>query len=328
MSTETNLKVIESFKGQGKAYKDDDFIADVDFSIKEIEMLPGPEPSPIALSTGVVEQRNICGILESPLAESFYNNIGAKMKLHAQDGRVLDFTVTHKLGGNSCLIQGHGGFKIDEESKLIPGTPLPLWESNTEFQVIRKQMEGRTLVGVQDSYMIYQFAQHVRSLAGEVAEVGVYKGGTARLLAKAFEKSEKGIHLFDTFSGMPITDPSKDHHRQGDFADVTYEEVEGYLSDCSNVHLYKGFFPETAGPVADKQFCFVHVDVDIYQSVLSCCQLFYPRLASGAAMIFDDYGRLSCPGARAAVDEFFANKKECPIYKGHAYSAQAFVFKF
>jgi O-methyltransferase len=30
-------------------------------------------------------------------------------------------------------------------------------------------------------------------------------------------------------------------------------------------------------------------------------------------MVFDDYGFPTCPGARKAVDEFFANKPETPI---------------
>jgi O-methyltransferase len=211
--------------------------------------------------------------------------------------------------------------------EMIPGTPLPLWEMDVQFQAIRKLMEGHTLVGVNDSYTIYQFALHVKSLPGDVAEVGVYKGGTAWLLAKAFEATGKDVHLFDTFGGMPPTDSSRDHHKQGDFDDVTYEEVREYLGDCPHAHLYKGFFPDTAVAVEAKTFCLVHVDADIYRSVLDCCQFFYSRLTSGGVMIFDDYGRLSCPGAKAAVDEFFAAKAEHPIYNGHSHSAQAFVIK-
>ena len=88
--------------------------------------------------------------------------------------------------------------------------------------------------------------------------------------------------------------------------------------------MYAGLFPDTAGPVAETAFCLVHADVDIYTSVLACCHFFYPRLVSGGVMIFDDYGRQSCPGARAAVDELFADKPERPVYLP---SAQAFVVK-
>jgi len=33
----------------------------------------------------------------------------------------------------------------------------------------------------------------------------------------------------------------------------------------------------------------------------------------GGVLLFDDYGYASCPGARAAVDEFFADKPEVPV---------------
>jgi O-methyltransferase len=66
------------------------------------------------------------------------------------------------------------------------------------------------------------------------------------------------------------------------------------------------------------------VDVDIYRSVLDCCRFFYPRLVTGGAIVFDDYGRNSCPGAKAAVDEFFADTPEQPVYVA---TGQAFVVK-
>ena len=31
-------------------------------------------------------------------------------------------------------------------------------------------------------------------------------------------------------------------------------------------------------------------------------------------MIFDDYGFLTCPGAKQAVDTFFSDRPEAPIY--------------
>ncbi len=41
-------------------------------------------------------------------------------------------------------------------------------------------------------------------------------------------------------------------------------------------------------------------------------------------MVFDDYGFLSCPGAKEAVDAFFTDKPEQPLYLS---TAQAVVFK-
>jgi O-methyltransferase len=55
------------------------------------------------------------------------------------------------------------------------------------------------------------------------------------------------------------------------------------------------------------------VDVDVYRSILDCCEFIYPRLKTGGVMVFDDYGFPTCPGARKAVDEFFTGKPETPV---------------
>jgi O-methyltransferase len=127
-------------------------------------------------------------------------------------------------------------------------------------------------------------------------------------------RAKKVLHLFDTFEGMPCPDVTVDHHRKGDFADTSLDSVRRQLEGCGDVQFYKGFFPDTAGPIQNSRFCLVHVDADIYRSVKDSCAFFYPRLEKGGIMVFDDYGFPSCPGARKAVDEFFADKPELPVY--------------
>lgn len=189
------------------------------------------------------------------------------------------------------------------------------WDYEEHFENIMEQVVGKTLVDRVRCYMLYQYAAHVATLAGDVAEVGVYKGGTAKLLSRSFSQTQKSIHLFDTFMGMPATtDPARDIHKPGDFRSTSFERVRAYLSDCTNVSLYQGLFPDTSGPIEHKTFCMVHVDADIYRSVGDCCTFFYPRLERGGVMIFDDYGEKTCPGAKMAVDEFFADTPEKPCY--------------
>ena len=198
--------------------------------------------------------------------------------------------------------------------QLPSGTPnsiLPR-DDYDHFNDLMSEVIGHTVVDKRRCLMIYQYAKQVSGLSGDVAEVGAYKGGTARLLAKAFEPEAKIIHLFDTFSGMPPPEPGKDLHKEGDFDNTSLEEVKTYLDDCKNVRFYPGLFPDTSKPVENTTFCLVHIDVDIYKSVMDCCKFFYPRLQRGAIMIFDDYGFWGCPGVKMAVDEFFSNTPENP----------------
>jgi O-methyltransferase len=200
--------------------------------------------------------------------------------------------------------------------RIAAGAPaaLPLWDADPIFGRLFDQLIGYTLVDKVRCFMLYQCAKNSARIAGDIAEIGVFRGGTAKLLAKTSAPDGKTIHLFDTFAGMPSVDASADVHRAGDFANTSLAAVQAYLRDCSNVRLYQGIFPATAAPVEQRSFALVHIDVDIYQSVLSCCIFFYPRMEHGGMMIFDDYGFWSCPGAKKAVDEFFMDKPEVPIY--------------
>jgi O-methyltransferase len=205
------------------------------------------------------------------------------------------------------------GFKL---IRRIPGidAPLSLWESDQHFNEIYSAISTRTIVDKTRCYMIYQCAQHALSINGNVAEVGVYKGGTTKLLSNVFKETDKKIYAFDTFAGMPQSDPSKDTYKEGDFGDTSLENVTAFLSDCKNVSIYKGIFPISPNPAESDTFCLAHIDVDIYKSVLDCCAFFYPRMSKSGIIIFDDYGFTLCPGALKAVDEFFSDKPERSVY--------------
>ncbi|MGM3941125.1 TylF/MycF family methyltransferase, partial [Salmonella sp. NW387] len=73
------------------------------------------------------------------------------------------------------------------------------------------------------------------------------------------------------------------------------------------------------------RYCFVHVDVDLYQPTRDSIQFFYPRMVPGGIMLFDDYGSgMQSPGAARAVDDFMAGNPEPVI---DAPTAQAFIIK-
>jgi len=181
-----------------------------------------------------------------------------------------------------------------------------------EWRARLRADDPRSLVPLHAKYILYCLAlDATRRCKGDVAECGVYKGGTAKILADL--ASDRPVHLFDTFSGMPETDPRRDLHKRGDFADTSLESVRTYLADHNNVHFNEGMIPQSLDVVQDRSFSFVHVDLDIYSSIRAACQFFYPRLERGGILLFDDYGYPSCPGARTAVDEFFADKPEITV---------------
>jgi O-methyltransferase len=183
------------------------------------------------------------------------------------------------------------------------------------FEGLVGAIRGNTLITEDRLFFLYQCARHASFLSGAGAECGVYKGGSAWLLAEAFRRfsPQKKLFLFDTFEGMPAADPIRDLHRMGDFNDTSFGAVRDCFNGHENVFINKGLFSETLRSVDNHVFSLVHADCDIYTSVKECCEFFYPRMVSGGIIVFDDYGFDSCPGAKLGIDEFFDDKPEKPI---------------
>jgi len=195
----------------------------------------------------------------------------------------------------------------------------PLFSPWLGYKTFKRYLElarPYTLVSADRCYVLYTLASQALSLHGDFWECGVYRGGTARLLAELLAErraTSSKLHLFDTFEGMPDTDPERDVHRAGDFADTSLAAVQKRVGRKNLVVFHKGFIPDTFKGMEDVQIAFAHVDVDIYRSVWDCCAFIVPRLMRGGFIVFDDYGFPTCPGARQAVDEFFSDRPEQPL---------------
>jgi O-methyltransferase len=160
-----------------------------------------------------------------------------------------------------------------------------------------------------EAYIVYSITKSQSRLEGDMAEVGVYQGGSAKIICEA--KGKNTLHLFDTFSGLPPVSDKDTHFgtkfwKDNEFNNTSEEKVRKYLSKYENVHLYKGKFPETSEPIRNSKFSFVHLDVDLYQSTYDCLEFFYPRLIKGGIILTHDY---HSKGVQTAFKDYFQNKK-------------------
>jgi O-methyltransferase len=191
-----------------------------------------------------------------------------------------------------------------------------------------EHMKEFTLVSKDRCYVLYKLGRQALGLLGDFCECGVYRGGTAmllnQLLARFDPRGPRMLHIFDTFTGSPEPTPGKDIHERGDFGDASEVKVRGRLPFATRVSVHPGLIPASFACSGLDKIVFAHVDVDLYQSVLDCCRYIYQRLVVGGFIVFDDYGFPECPGARQAVDSFFANKPEFPLTLG---TGQAIVCK-
>ena len=180
------------------------------------------------------------------------------------------------------------------------------------FELISDIQKEQGLAGLRynEAYQLYMVVKGSSKVRGDIAEVGVYSGGSAKLICEA--KGDRRLHLFDTFNGMPSIDPiDVGSYREGQFSNTTLEDVQDYLAGYSHVSFYPGVFPATGKAVQNLRFSLVHLDVDIYRSTIEALRWFYPRMERAGIIISHDY--FGAPGVRKAIDEFFEARPETII---------------
>jgi hypothetical protein len=196
---------------------------------------------------------------------------------------------------------------------VISQLQFGLLSTHKDPQVVRLlrkvRRERRSLLTAYESFTIYSLAKAHAQRQGDMAEVGVFQGCSAKLICEV--KGAVPLHLFDTFEGLPdAAVQDRKVHRRNQYA-CSLEAVQDYLKEYPNVSFYKGMFPASAQGMPERQFSFAHFDVDLYESTRGCLQYFYPRMIPGGVMISHDYSILA--GVKKAFEEFLADKPERAI---------------
>lgn len=153
--------------------------------------------------------------------------------------------------------------------------------------------------------------QAEKNIYANAAELGVYKGETAKYINAYFKDSN--FYLLDTFEGFDTRDIQKEIEldtkskvaQTSDFSDTSLEAVKRILPYPQKCHFIKGYFPKSTEKMPnDLQFGFVNIDVDLYQPILEGLEYFYPRMVKGGTILVHDYFHPYYTGVKKAVDEF------------------------
>jgi O-methyltransferase len=191
------------------------------------------------------------------------------------------------------------------------------WLEDDEVRAMLDRPRRYSIVTPDRMFMLLQWLDFALAADGEVAEFGVWRGGTALLLHDRLTSRapERTLHLFDSFAGLPQENPARDnYHRRGDLSDSSEIDVRSLFEGRRRVLIHAGSFEETVAEVRAQQFCFAHIDADLYDSVLFASEFIFPRLSPGGVVVYDDYGFRTCAGAKTAVDEYFSAMAVRPIY--------------
>lgn len=230
------------------------------------------------------------------------------------------------MGVLKQVIQGllnRVGYKIVRSSEVV----LQTRDMDEEFFPVYERCKPFTQTSIERMFFLYKTMAYITAheVPGDVVECGVWKGGSAMMVALALMKAgdtSRRLVLYDTYAGMP--DPGVEdvsvcgeegmrgcHPSLNDgVAQFNYsplDEVRAHLESTGypleNIDFVEGKVEDTIPGTAPESVAALRLDTDWYESTRHELVHLYPRLARGGVLILDDYGYWQ--GARKATDEFF-----------------------
>ncbi len=198
-----------------------------------------------------------------------------------------------------------------------------------DFMEIYNLCKPFTMVTIERCWALYNSVQYIikNKIPGDFVECGVWKGGSAMLMALVLlrdEGAERDIWLYDTFAGMAEPAAGDFLFQTGDSAGVKWkkeqagdankwcyaslEEVKqnmdlsGYPRD--RLVYVKGMIEQEAARNRPESIALLRLDTDWYESTKHEMVYLFPRLEKRGVLIVDDYGHWA--GCRKAVDEYIS----------------------
>lgn len=176
-----------------------------------------------------------------------------------------------------------------------------LWKNNC-FSCIDKDFVKEQLMSL--------LAQEIerKQVKGSVAELGVFRGDFTVVINRALPTRK--IYLFDTFCGFDMKDVNDDDtikNKENEllkFHDTSEEFVLSRLNMQEGQCIVRGgVFPDTFD-LHDEKFCFVSIDLNMYQPILKSLELFYPRICVGGYIMLSCYNAPFYEGTRKAIIDY------------------------
>ena len=169
-----------------------------------------------------------------------------------------------------------------------------------------------------DTARLWSFILNIKqilneNIPGDLAELGVWRGNTASVLAHYATLSNRKVFIFDTFSGFDVRDlKGVDVNKDMGFSDTSLSMVRSVIGGASDVcEFAPGYFPSTILAIhMNSSFSIVHLDCDLYEPMKAGLEFFYPRMPKGGLFLLHDYSSNFWDGAKKAIDEFCLDHNE------------------
>ncbi len=189
---------------------------------------------------------------------------------------------------------------------------------NTAFQTSCSEVAHLTLLDTERLANLWQLCR-LSNPAGNILEVGAYKGGCALHLSNCCPERE--VIICDSFEGFETLDERLDTNFSATmFKDNNWETVDKLFTERQRkAEVIAGFFPASVNGKKIGPVSFVHLDVDLYKPTLESLYYISEELAiKHSIIVLDDYLR-NAKGVDQAVQEFTRSTRDwmCfPMFPG------------
>ncbi len=144
-------------------------------------------------------------------------------------------------------------------------------------------------------------AERAAAMEGAFVECGTGRGFMASAICDYLEWGERPFYLYDTFESTP---PAGHAVAVASAALPNYatgaDSVRANFAVWPGVQLVVGRIPETLQETG--RVAFLHIDLNHPAAEEAVVRHFWPRLAPGASMVFDDYGFEGYEAQRESAD--------------------------
>lgn len=156
-----------------------------------------------------------------------------------------------------------------------------------------------------------------QGIAGDVVELGCYKGTTSLFMARllVLTKSTKKLWLYDSFQGLPAkTEPDQAglgaEFVVGALAATKSEVLRNFAhANLPRPIIHKAWFSDLTTTDMPQSIAFAYFDGDYYSSIVDSFRLCTDLLSPGAIIVIDDYSNSHLPGVALAVNQWMANNR-------------------
>ena len=207
--------------------------------------------------------------------------------------------------------------------------------AHPEFKKLLKSFKSKNQINnIGDITRLWSFMLNIKQIIdekipGDFAELGVWRGNTAAVLAHYASLNNRKVFLFDTYEGFNHKDlQGIDEDKKMKFQDTSIDLVKKVIGDsASSCDFIAGYFPDSITDYhRTKKYAIVSLDCDLYEPMKAGLEFFYPLMPIGGLFLLHDYSSLYWAGAKKAIDDFCTKHKEYVILMPDK-SGSAFIRK-